>query len=69
LNANISRTVSRPRSGCGKRYRSRAAPASERLRAANVAVSLDGDTIRISPSIFNDERDIETLLDALLNAA
>jgi selenocysteine lyase/cysteine desulfurase len=38
---------------------------AERLRAANVSVSLSGDRIRISPSIFNDGRDIETLLDAL----
>ena len=38
---------------------------AERLRAANVTVSLSGDRIRISPSIFNDQRDIETLLDAL----
>jgi selenocysteine lyase/cysteine desulfurase len=38
---------------------------AERLRAANVTVSLYGDRIRISPSIFNDDRDIETLLDAL----
>jgi selenocysteine lyase/cysteine desulfurase len=38
---------------------------TDRLRAANVAVSLSGDRIRISPSIFNAERDIETLLDSL----
>jgi selenocysteine lyase/cysteine desulfurase len=38
---------------------------AERLRAAKVSVSLYGDRIRISPSIFNDERDIEHLLDAL----
>ena len=37
----------------------------ERLRAANVAVSLYGDRIRISPSIFNDLRDVEALLGAL----
>jgi selenocysteine lyase/cysteine desulfurase len=37
---------------------------SERLRAARVSVSLYGDRIRISPSIFNDMRDIETLLEA-----
>jgi len=37
----------------------------ERLRAAGVSVSLYGDRIRISPSIFNDMRDIETLLGAL----
>lgn len=38
---------------------------SERLRRANVVVGLSGDRMRISPSIFNDARDIETLLDAL----
>ena len=37
----------------------------DRLRAANVAVSLYGDRIRISPSLFNDLHDIETLLAAL----
>jgi selenocysteine lyase/cysteine desulfurase len=38
---------------------------AQRLRVAKVSVSLYGDRIRISPSIFNDERDIERLLDAL----
>jgi len=38
---------------------------ADRLKAANVAVSLYGDRIRISPSIFNDMRDIERLLAAL----
>ena len=38
---------------------------AERLKAANVAVSLYGDRIRIAPSLFNDMRDIETLLGAL----
>ena len=38
---------------------------AERLGSAKVSVSLYGDRIRISPSIFNDMRDIETLLDAL----
>ncbi len=37
----------------------------ERLRAANVAVSLYGDRVRISPSIFNDAHDIEVLLSTL----
>ena len=37
----------------------------ERLKAAKVSVSLYGDRIRIAPSIFNDMRDIETLLGAL----
>ncbi|HTX65935.1 MAG TPA: aminotransferase class V-fold PLP-dependent enzyme, partial [Opitutaceae bacterium] len=37
----------------------------DRLKAAKVAVSLYGDRIRISPSIFNDMRDIERLLAAL----
>ena len=38
---------------------------AERLGVAKVSVSLYGDRIRISPSIFNDTRDIEALLDAL----
>ena len=38
---------------------------AERLGAANVSVSLYGDRVRISPSIFNDMHDIEALLDAL----
>jgi selenocysteine lyase/cysteine desulfurase len=36
-----------------------------RLRRAGVTVGLSGDRMRISPSFFNDERDIETLLEAL----
>ena len=38
---------------------------AKRLASAKVAVSLYGDRMRISPSIFNDVRDIEVLLDAL----
>jgi selenocysteine lyase/cysteine desulfurase len=38
---------------------------AERLGAAKVSVSLYGDRVRISPSIFNDMHDIEALLDAL----
>ncbi len=37
----------------------------DRLRAAKVAVSLYGDRIRISPSIFNDMHDVEVLLSTL----
>ena len=37
----------------------------ERLRRANVAVSLAGDRMRVSPSIFNDLGDIDALLSAL----
>jgi selenocysteine lyase/cysteine desulfurase len=37
----------------------------ERLRQANVAVSVDEHRIRIAPSIFNDGRDIEVLLNLL----
>jgi len=37
----------------------------DRLKAANVAVSLYGDRIRVSPSLFNDMGDIERLLGAL----
>ncbi|HKU62326.1 MAG TPA: aminotransferase class V-fold PLP-dependent enzyme [Gemmatimonadales bacterium] len=38
---------------------------TERLRAAKVSVSLYGDRMRVSPSVFNDARDIEALLGAL----
>ncbi|HVM43035.1 MAG TPA: aminotransferase class V-fold PLP-dependent enzyme [Gemmatimonadales bacterium] len=38
---------------------------ADRLKAANVSVSVYTDRIRIAPSIFNDMRDIETLLGAL----
>lgn len=37
----------------------------ERLKAARVSVSLYGDRMRISPSIFNDMADIEHLPEAL----
>ena len=36
-----------------------------RLKQANVSVSLGGDRMRVSPSFFNDARDVEKLLDAL----
>ena len=38
---------------------------SDRLKAANVAVSLYGDRMRVAPSVFNDMDDIEALLAAL----
>jgi len=38
---------------------------AERLRRARVTVSLYGDRMRISPSIFNDRHDIDALLNAL----
>jgi selenocysteine lyase/cysteine desulfurase len=37
----------------------------DRLRRANVSVSLAGDRMRVSPSIFNDLGDIDALLSAL----
>jgi selenocysteine lyase/cysteine desulfurase len=37
-----------------------------RLQQANVSVTLSGDRLRVSPSIFNDMRDIERLLGALV---
>ena len=37
----------------------------ERLTRANVAVSLSGDRMRVSPSIFNDLADVDALLAAL----
>ena len=38
---------------------------SDRLAARDVAVSLRGDAIRISPHLYNDSGDVEALLDAL----
>ena len=38
---------------------------SVRLQQANVAVTLGGDRMRISPSLFNDMRDVDRLLGAL----
>ncbi len=46
------------RSGAQQRF-------AERMSAAKVSVSFYGDRIRVSPSIFNHERDIERLLEAL----
>jgi len=53
-----SALVAFTRTGAERRF-------GERLKAARVAVSLYSDRIRIAPSIFNDMRDIETLLGAL----
>ena len=36
-----------------------------RLRQANVSVTLSGDRMRVSPSLFNDLRDVDRLLGAL----
>jgi selenocysteine lyase/cysteine desulfurase len=36
-----------------------------RLKQANVSVTLSGERLRISPSLFNDARDIDLLLSAL----
>lgn len=44
---------------------SRTATISGRLAARDVAVSLRGNAIRISPHLYNDSRDVEALLDAL----
>jgi selenocysteine lyase/cysteine desulfurase len=38
---------------------------SDRLAARDVAVSLRGDAIRVSPHLYNDSGDVEALLDAL----
>jgi selenocysteine lyase/cysteine desulfurase len=38
---------------------------AERLQRAHVSVSLSGDRMRVSPSLFNDEGDIDALLNAL----
>jgi len=36
-----------------------------RLKSANVSVTLSGDRLRVSPSLFNDIRDVDRLLNAL----
>ena len=36
-----------------------------RLKQANVSVTLGGDRLRVSPSLFNDMHDIDRLLGAL----
>jgi selenocysteine lyase/cysteine desulfurase len=36
-----------------------------RLKQANVSVTLSGERLRVSPSLFNDVHDVERLLDAL----
>jgi selenocysteine lyase/cysteine desulfurase len=36
-----------------------------RLKSANVSVTLSGDRMRVSPSFFNDVRDVDRLLNAL----
>jgi selenocysteine lyase/cysteine desulfurase len=38
---------------------------ASRLKSANVSVTLSGDRLRVSPSLFNDIRDIDRLLNAL----
>jgi selenocysteine lyase/cysteine desulfurase len=35
------------------------------LRRANVDIAVSPNRIRISPSIYNDQKDIDKLLDAL----
>ena len=39
----------------------------ERLRARKVHVSLRGSAIRVAPHVYNDRRDVEALLDALVS--
>jgi selenocysteine lyase/cysteine desulfurase len=38
---------------------------ASRLKQANVSVTLSGERLRVSPSLFNDMRDVERLLSAL----
>ena len=38
---------------------------SKRLRERQIAVSIRGDAIRVSPSVYNDRADIDALIDAL----
>jgi selenocysteine lyase/cysteine desulfurase len=48
------------------RFRPRALDdAARRLRAANIAVTIAPPNIRVSVSVFNDDDDIDRLVDAL----
>jgi selenocysteine lyase/cysteine desulfurase len=38
---------------------------AERLAAAQVHVSLRGDSIRVAPHLYNDERDVTRLVEVL----
>jgi selenocysteine lyase/cysteine desulfurase len=38
---------------------------ASRLAAQNVFVSVRGDSLRVSPHLYNDERDVERLFGAL----
>jgi selenocysteine lyase/cysteine desulfurase len=38
---------------------------ADRLAAQNVHVSIRGDVIRVSPHLYNDERDVERLMTAM----
>ena len=40
----------------------------ERLAASNVFVSVRGDSLRVTPHLYNDDEDIDRLLAALANA-
>jgi len=41
---------------------------TERLAAARVFVSVRGDSIRVAPHLYNDERDVERFIDVLRSA-
>ncbi|MBI5431475.1 MAG: aminotransferase class V-fold PLP-dependent enzyme [Planctomycetes bacterium] len=45
------------------------ASVAERLRAAEVHVSLRGQSIRVAPHLYNDERDVDALVDVLASSA
>jgi selenocysteine lyase/cysteine desulfurase len=38
------------------------------MARANVFVSVRGDAMRVSPHVYNDERDVERLIEALRGA-
>jgi selenocysteine lyase/cysteine desulfurase len=38
---------------------------AERLRKAKVDVSISGNRMRVSPSVYNDEHDVDRLVEAL----
>jgi selenocysteine lyase/cysteine desulfurase len=57
----------RERSGiiCFRHPQLELAALAKRLHAAGVLVSLRGDVIRVSPHFYNNEQDLDRLLDVL----
>ena len=41
----------------------------QELKKRNIHVAVRGDSVRVSPHVYNDERDMDRLVDALLQLA